>query len=129
MQTLNRQEFIDMITKNKKGYEVEIEDRVKLGYNTYGICNHAEFIHYMNPHDNCYWDAIIPGYDYIIPSNKIYIVKNILGYVYIPNGNYKIIIDLGLDNFNSDKFMTDLEYFIDEYSKINNNIETKLIIF
>ena len=57
------------------------------------------------------------------------IVKNILGYVYIPNGNYKIIIDLGLDNFNSDKFMTDLEYFIQEYSKINNNIETKLIIF
>ena len=68
MKTLNCNEFIKMIRKSKKGYKVIIENRVKLGYRTYGICNHAEFINYMNPHDNCLWDAIIPGYKYQIPD-------------------------------------------------------------
>ena len=128
MKTLNSSEFLNMITKKKKGYKLVIENRIKLGYKTYGIINHAEFIDYMNPHDNCLWDAIIPGYDYLISDKKTYIVKDILGYVYIPNGNHKIIVDLGLDNFNSQKFMDDLNTYLNKYTYLNN-ISTKLILF
>ena len=128
MKTLNSSEFLNMITKKKKGYKLIIENRIKLKYNTYGIINHAEFIDYMNPHDNCLWDAIIPGYDYLISDKKTYIVKDILGYVYIPNGNHKIIVDLGLRDFSPKKFMQDLNTYLDEYS-YTNNIITKLILF
>ena len=72
MKTLNITEFIKMIKKNRKGYKIVIEDRIKLGYNTYGIVNQGEFINYMNPHDNCLWDAIIPGYNYQMSDNKVY---------------------------------------------------------
>ena len=117
-----------IIKKNRKGYKIVIEDRIKLGYNTYGIVNHGEFINYMNPHDNCLWDAIIPGYNYQMSGNKEFTIKNILGYVYIPNGNHKIIIDLELDNFNTTQFMEDIRVFLSEYSRLNS-IKTKLILF
>lgn len=127
-QTLNSNQFIKMIISKKKGYNVIIENRIKLGYRTYGICNHAEFVNYMNPHDNCLWDAIIPGYTYQISDKKSYIVKNIFGYIFVPNGNHKIIIDLGLRGFNKRKFISDINTFLDEYSYLNN-IQTKLFLF
>jgi hypothetical protein len=128
MKTLNSTEFIKMIKKNRKGYKIVIEDRIKLGYNTYGIVNQGEFINYMNPHDNCLWDAIIPGYNYQMSDNKKFTIKNILGYVYIPDGNHKIIINIGLNNFNTTQFMDDIHVFLSEYSRLNN-IGTKLILF
>ena len=61
-------------------------------------------------------------------DNKKFTIKNILGYVYIPDGNHKIIINIGLNNFNTTQFMDDIHVFLSEYSRLNN-IGTKLILF
>ena len=117
-----------MIQKKRKGYKLAIEDRIKYNYQTYGIKNHAEFVNYMNPHDNCLWDAIIPGYNFRIKPDKLYKVTNILGYVYIPDGNFKIIANLNVKGFSPKKFIEDINTFMDEYSFINN-VPTDLILF
>ena len=69
MKTLSENYFFDELFKKKM--RLEMEDRIGLGYKTYGIYNHAEFIDYMNPHDKCLWDAIIPGYNEVI-NKKLY---------------------------------------------------------
>ena len=53
--------------------------RPKLKFNEYGLNNHGEFIDYMNPHDNCYWDAIIPGYIDKIEYDKYLTTTGIIG--------------------------------------------------
>ena len=55
---------------DNKALEIKIEDRVKLGFMTYGIINQAELLTYINPADNELWDIIIPGYDYKIIKNE-----------------------------------------------------------
>ena len=40
------------------------ENRLKLGYKTYSIINHAELTNVINPADGDPWDLVIPGYGY-----------------------------------------------------------------
>ena len=126
MKKLNCNDFIKMLKKSKKGYKIIIEDRIGQGYNTYGIVNQGEFKNYMNPHDNL-WDVIIPGYNYIFKPGKQFIVRDIIGYIYVPNGNYKIIVDIKKEKFSKKKFIADLNAYLHEYSYINN-VQTKIIL-
>ena len=78
MSRLRQTEFLAFLQKHRRGLVLIIEDRVGKGYKEYGIENHAEFINFTNPHDDCLWDAIIPGYDYKIePETQIQIKNNV----------------------------------------------------
>ena len=125
---LNKHAFIKLLTTTNQTYRIKMEDREKLGYNMYGLANHAEFLDYVNPHDGDLWDIIIPGYDYKIPI-KEFLVDSILGYIWMEDGNYKIIVDLKLDGFSLDRFKQDINYFLKDYKIKNNHLNPKLILF
>ena len=125
--TLSRRNFISLIKKSNKKFKIIMEDREKLGYRNYGVLNHAEFVEYMNPHDNCLWDIIIPGYSYKI-TPKIHYIDNIVGYIWVANGNHKIIVKLDYPQFSQLQFAEEIIQFILTYSRLNK-IKTKLVIF
>ena len=126
--TITPNNFISMIKKKKKGYRVLIEDRIKLKYREYGIQNHDEFINFINPSDGDLWDIIIPGYNYKIKQQE-YIIKNIFGYIWMEDGNYKIIADLGLPNFSHERLNNDLNIYLKNYKNHNSHLNPKLINF
>lgn len=117
MKTLEENKFFKVLSNNKADLKVEIEDRVGLGYRTYGIKNHAEFIEYMNPHDNCLWDAIIPGYDEVINKKSIYKSKKVLGILWLSDGNHKIAIRIGKRGYNKQKAQKDINTYVTNYLK------------
>ena len=128
MKILCDTEFLDLIKKQKK-FSVIIEDRKGLGFQTYGIDNHAEFIHFHNPHDDCLWDAVIPGYKKQLPFDKIYKTKDIIGLLWLSNGNHKIFIRLNTTNygFKVESINSEIKKFIKNYVKINKGLQYKYI--
>jgi hypothetical protein len=115
MKILNDKNFFRLL--HKQNFIVEIEDRVKLGYNTYGMNNHAEFIKYLNPHDNCLWDAIIPGYRKKLKGGGRYNTTDIIGVYYLANGNHKIAVKIDKDGYDSNKSKKDIVRYIKSYKK------------
>lgn len=115
MNTLNDKKFFEILLK--QDFLLEIEDRVELGYRTYGIDNHAEFINYMNPHDKCLWDAIIPGYSKKLKGGVKYKTTDILGIFYLKNGNHKIAVKINEPGYNSCKSKRDLILYMKTYNK------------
>ena len=105
------------ILKNKQSLTIEIEDRKKLGYNTHGMNNHGEFLNYMNPHDNCLWDAIIPGYKKSLKAGTKYKTDSIIGIYYLENGNHKIAIKINENGYDKNKSRRDLQRYIKNYKK------------
>lgn len=97
---------------------LEIEER-EPNWN-YGIDNHAEFIQYMNPHDNCLWDALIPGYNKILSPNKQYIVKDIIGIYLLKNGNHKIIVKVYIPGYDPVESEKQVKLYMDTYFKRHN---------
>ena len=123
---MNQNQFITTILHEKS--ELLIEDRHKIDSNTYGIENHAEFVGKMNPYDNCLWDAVIPGYKKIIPKNKIYSVKEIIGMFWLSNGNHKVIVKVDESGYSHIKAKDDLDMYINNYLKINRGLKGNWIL-
>jgi hypothetical protein len=118
---MNQKQFITTILREKS--ELLTEDRHEIGSETYGIENHAEFLGKMNPYDNCLWDAVIPGYQKILPKNKKYKVKNIIGMFWLSNGNHKVIVKVSESGYNKIKAKKDLQNFTKKYLKINHGLK------
>lgn len=114
MKTLEERAFFNLLI-SKKPLNLTIEDRVKLGYKTYGIDNHAEFINYMNPHDKCLWDAIIPGYNHIMKGDKKYITKKIIGMLLLSDGNHKIAVRVHKPGYNKNQAQKDINTYVNSY--------------
>ena len=106
------------IFKNKK-LEIQIEDRIKLGFKTYGIINQAELLTHINPADNELWDIIIPGYDYKI-IKKHFKTNDIIGLCYVGDGNHKIFMKIDHKGFNENRSINDINNYLINYKKINN---------
>ena len=128
MTSLRQTEFINLLQNRRRGLAVIIEDREALGYNNYSVLNHAELINFYNPHDKCLWDAIIPGYDYKLEPGSRHLSQDIFGYINVPGGNHKIIINIKYDGFSYEKFLDDIANFM-YYYKVVNDVEVSLILF
>tara|TARA_Y200000002_G_C22668295_1_gene658908 strand:- start:195 stop:671 length:477 start_codon:yes stop_codon:yes gene_type:complete len=115
MNILCDNKFIKKLSEEE--FRIVIENRPKLKFNEYGLNNHGEFIDYMNPHDNCYWDAIIPGYLNKIEYNKYIITTAIIGIFFIEDGNHKIAVRVNEPGFNLKKSRQDITQFISNYKQ------------
>ena len=114
---------------NKKGVLIEIEDRGN--WKDYGIFNHAEIINYINKADNDPWDVVIPGYSRRIKHGNKYTTKDIIGILYLSNGNHKIFIRINENKyggFNSLKMNRDIKKFCKNYAE-GRNIELNYMEF
>jgi hypothetical protein len=118
--------IVDII--QKKGVNIKIENRRKLGFNTYKTKNHAEILGFWNKADNCLWDVQLLGYNKQFSYNDIYYSGIILGYIKMPNNNHKLLMKLQNKTWSKEKFSRDVKRYIYEYNKLNN-IKGKLILF
>ena len=71
----------------------------------------------MNPHDNCLWDAIIPGYKKSLKGGTKYKTDSIIGIYYLENGNHKIAIKINENGYDKNKSRRDLQRYIKNYKK------------
>ena len=117
MKTLDEKLFFNKLFK-KSSHNLTIEDRVSLGYKTYGIDNHAEFIDYVNPHDDCLWDALIPGYNFRMKGDTKYKSKKIIGMLWLSDGNHKIAVRIHKHGYNKNQAKKDINNYVNNYLKI-----------
>ena len=115
MNILCDNKFIKKLSEEE--FRIVIENRPKLKFNEYGLNNHGEFIDYMNPHDNCYWDAIIPGYLNKITYDKYLTTTGIIGIFFIEDGNHKIAIRVNEPGFDLRNSKQDVKDFIINYKQ------------
>ena len=113
---LPQDKFFKLLFKHKDNlqfFTLEIEKR-NPGW-MYGIHNHAEFLGFMNPHDNCLWDALIPGYKEKLIVKKKYKVKDIIGIYLLENGNHKIVCKIFKNGYDSNKSEKDIKKYMKNY--------------
>lgn len=116
LQTLSQKQFFTQLFKykdNLRHFVLEIEKRPL--QRMYGIHNHAEFIGYMNPNDNCLWDALIPGYNEKCIPNKKYKLKDIIGIYLLENGNHKTVCKIYKPGYKAIKAQKDIIKYMKKY--------------
>ena len=121
MKTLTQDKFLEKLLKDKKKFKqftLKIEDR-NPDWN-YGIHNHAEFVNYMNPHDNYLWDALIPGYKNKIKPNTLYKLQNVIGIYMLKNRNHKIVCKIYKKGYNSKQAEKETHTYMKRYYKKHN---------
>ena len=109
--------FHDLLPKIV-GSVILMEDRVKKGYNTYGIVNQGELKSYRNPYDGDLWDIVIPGYDVKIRS-KTLIVDFFIGALLVEDGNHKIFVTIDRAGFDEKRATEDMELYALNYRSTN----------
>ena len=114
MKTLKELSFLNLLNTEPK-FRLEIEDRIAFKRTTYGMNNHAEFIDYHNPHDNCLWDAVVPGYRKKMNGGNKYKTTKIIGAYVLDNGNHKIAVKVNCPGYSSIKAKTDMKRYITNY--------------
>lgn len=118
MKTLSQNKFLNVLLKNKKNYNkftLKIEDRNPKWL--YGLHNHAEFLNYMNPHDKCLWDALIPGYKEKLKPEGLYKLKKVIGIFLLENGNHKIVCKIYKAGYNSKNAEKETKAYMKRYFK------------
>ena len=75
----------------------------------------AEFKDYMNPHDNCLWDAIIPGYEHRLKPDSHYKSQKIIGMLLLSDGNHKIAVRVNKPGYNKSKAKKDIKTYVNNY--------------
>lgn len=111
-----------------EGVSIQVENRRKLGFNTYKTKNHAEILNYWNKADNCLWDVQLLGYNKQFSYNTTYYSNIIIGYIKMPNNNDKLLMKIPNKKWCKGKFLRDVRRYIYEYNKVNN-IKGKLLLF
>lgn len=120
-------EIINII--NNEGVQIEFEDRKKLGYKTYNTPNHAEVLYFFNRADDMNWDAQVFGYKRQFKFNRKFNTKKIVGLIWIPNGNHKLLLKLAERGFSKKRFIKQLYNYIKNYRILNNIPNVQYIQF
>jgi hypothetical protein len=107
----------NIISILKNPTEIYLENMNKLKY--YGIINHGSLSDNI---DNKKFDIIIPGYTNKIDSNYVY-SKDIIGILWLSDGNHKIFINIDYDGFDYKKCINDSKKYMNEYLNINTSLK------
>ena len=112
----------NIIALLKNPTEIYLDNMNKLKSKNYGIINHGSLSSYINKSDNEPWDIIIPGYTNKIDSNYVY-SKDIIGILWLSDGNHKIFINIDYDGFDYKKCINDSKKYMNEYLNINTSLK------
>lgn len=94
----------------------------------FGTLNYGEIPGLYNLADGDPWDVFAPGYEKIIPINKPYKVKEIIGIFMLENGNHKIAVRLFLPGFDFIRAHKEIIKYCKNYSQ-KTKIKGKWIQF
>ena len=96
------------------------ENRLKLGYKTYSIINHAELVNIINPADGDPWDLVIPGYGYSLCLHKTFEIQKIKKVLFVEGGNHKIFIRVKVPGYQEDLAERQMNEFKRDYERLNS---------
>jgi len=85
----------------------------------FGTNNYGEIINTYNPADGDPWDIIVPGYNRLKRNTEIKI-KKLEGFIKMPNGNHKLIIDVFTDEIRFNQEIINNEIYT--YRRLYNRI-------
>lgn len=105
----------NIISILKNPTKIYLKNMNKLKYKHYGVINHGTLL------NNNEFDIIIPGYTNKINSTYVY-SKDIIGILWVSDGNHKIFINIEHDGFNYNKCNDDSKKFINEYLNIHKSL-------
>lgn len=114
---IDLEELLLLITT--EGVKLRFEDRKSLHWNNYNSYNHAEIIGYINIADRDYWDAMVFGYNKEFSFKYTYNTDKLLGILYLPNGNHKLLLKCSDRGFSKKRFRKQLLNYIEHYEKDN----------
>lgn len=103
----------------KKDLIAVFENRLKLGYKTYSIINHAELVNIINPADGDPWDLVIPGYGYSLCLHKTFNVQEVKKVLFVEGGNHKIFIRVKVPGYQEDLAERQMNEFKRDYERLN----------
>lgn len=118
---MEQNKFIKKILS--KSTLIQTEDRDKYNRYKYGIENHAEFLGMMNPYDKCLWDAIIPGYKIILPKNKVFKTTEIIGMLWLEDGNHKVAVKIDYPGYEFKRSIKDIKSYVNNYLNTYPNLK------
>tara|TARA_B100002051_G_C16640899_1_gene588568 strand:+ start:91 stop:531 length:441 start_codon:yes stop_codon:yes gene_type:complete len=86
------------------------------GIKNYGEIRNVGKKQYMiNQADNDPWDVFAPGYHYKLQLRKRYKIKDIIGLLFLENGNHKLGVRVYAPYFDKDLACQDIKTYIEEY--------------
>ena len=88
----------------------------------FGTLNYGEITGWYNSADGDCWDVFVPGMKRRLPLKTPMKVKEILGVLFLENGNHKLAVQVYYPNFDNDA----AEQEITQYSKIYTQKMNKL---
>ena len=88
---------LGFVLRNYEMYKAVLEFRPKKYM--FGTLNYGEIIGLINNSDGDRWDIFIPGYKQKLEIGREFKIKNIIGFLYLNNGNHKIAIRVDRPGF------------------------------
>jgi hypothetical protein len=104
------------------------ENRLKMGYKTYEIINHAELVNIINPTDGDPWDLVIPGYECSLCIYKNFKIKEVMKILFVEGGNHKIFVRVNVPGYQEDLAEQQMKKFKREYERLNS-LKTHWVFF
>ena len=98
---------------------IVFENRLKMGYRTYEIINHAELVNIINPADDDPWDVVIPGYGCSLCLHKKFKIKEVMKILFVEGGNHKIFVRVNVPGYQEDLAEQQMKKFKRQYERLN----------
>ena len=115
------EKVLENVEKYPEKYKAVFEYRphyAMFGTKNYGeIRNLGEIQDMINPADNDPWDVFAPGYNFKLKYNRRYKIKDIIGVLFLKNGNHKIAVRINVPGFNEKRALEEIEVYCSTYMR------------
>lgn len=109
----------EKIEKYPEKYKAVFEHRphcAMFGTKNYGdIRNTGDTQYMINPADNDPWDVFAPGYNFKLKLKRRYRIKDVIGVLFLKNGNHKIAIRVNVPGFDEERALKEIELYCTTY--------------
>ena len=106
--------YREFVTQAFNGCEIVLENR-SLNH-LYGVMNYGDCPRLWNKSDGDPWDVVVPGYANRLEFGKLFKVTQVLGTLFLKNGNHKTFVRIDCDGFDEIRCKQDIESYKKGYT-------------
>ena len=110
-----RKRFVTLDYVLRHAHTIKFEDRPEKY--KFGTKNYGDIPGFYNKSDGDPWDVFAPGYSYVLSTSRLYKIKDIIGVLFLENGNHKIAVRLHVPNYDEKKAMREIHEYCSQYTK------------
>lgn len=108
--------FIRELFRNER--EIVLENRSET--HLHGVKNYGDCPQLWNRADGDPWDIVLPGYDKRLPFKTEFKVTDVIGTLFLKNGNHKTFVRIDYKGFDEDRCIKDINSYVEKYPKAMN---------